>query len=276
MTKEELKEIAQIDYALKNLSFDNINNIEIIKPNSQFKAKINPVYISDKLFFDIFLDYNVVNNLSSSDADKQEESLSIVLHELFHYKECIITSRNMDYHRLISDDSYSNTYTMVLSIGYKQWAEYYAYYNSFKYYQRNILFADISQSWAALKVMRDALINNVFIKMPFSLYSNIKEFISNAIMFAAQYNLSLDSNLLKLIEKYKDDKHYYKHYEYITELVPYMDDLYKSYPDWVSESKFIEIGKYLLNILQRYNITYSTSNLSDNFTFIKSEKQFYK
>lgn len=175
MTIEELKNIAQKDSNLKNISFENINKIKITTPNSEFRGKTDPNYTDNKLLCEILFDYDVVNNLSSSNGDIRKESTSIILHELFHYKEILITANRMDYHKLIFDDNYSDTYTMVLSIGYKQWTEYYAYYNSSKYHQRDILFNNtIRESWASLQVMYNALIEDDFIKMPFSLYSDIK------------------------------------------------------------------------------------------------------
>lgn len=269
MTIDELKNISQIDSDLENLSYENINDIKIVSPNSDFRGKTEPNFINNKLVSDILYDENVIKDLLSYDIDNKKEALSIILHELYHYKECIITANKMDYHKLIFDDNYSDTYTMAFSLGYKQWTEYYAYYNSSKYYQRNIYLDDfIRKSWASLYAMQSFLTENDTTKMPFSVYTDIKDFISYSIIFAAQYNSLLDSKYLESIMKFKRNKDYCEHYDYIIELIPYMNDLYSSYPSWVSEEKFIEIGKYLLNILHRFNITYSTNDLSDNFVFI--------
>lgn len=268
MTIDELKNISRIDQNLQSLSYRNIK-IRIVPPNPDFRGKIDPNFIDGKLYFDILFDENVIKNLSSTNVNNKEEALSIVLHELYHYKECTITASKMDYQRLLFDKNYSDTYTMVFSTGYKQWTEYYAYYNSSKYYQRDINFNDIIRhSWTSLYATQDFLSKNESTKMPFSIYESIKNFISNAIIFTAQYNSSLDSKYLESIMKFKKNKDYSNHYDYIIELISYMNDLYNSYPSWVSEVKFIEIGKYLLNILHRYNITYSTDDLSDNFVFV--------
>lgn len=270
MTIEELKNIAQTNCDFNNLSFKDINKIEIVIPNSDFCGKVDPFYINNSLLFDFMFDQDVINNLQAPNIRTRDKATSIVMHELYHYKEITITANNTNYHNLIFDNNYSNTYTMVLSLGYKQWSEYYAYYNSSKYYQRNIIFDNvIRQSCATLQSMHNILYKNDIVQMPFQLYLNVKNFICNAIMFVAQYNYCLNSEYLKLIQKYQNDIYYSKHYEYIITLIEYMSNLYDSYPNWVSESKFIQIGKFLLNIFQRYNITYSTNDLSDNFKFIK-------
>ena len=271
MTIGELKNIAQTNCDFNNLSFKDINKIEIVRPNPDFCGKVDPFYINNSLLFDFLFDQDVINNLQSTDIKIKNKAISIVMHELYHYKEITITANNINYHGLIFDNNYSKTYTMVLSLGYKQWSEYYAYYNSAKYYQRNIIFDNvIRQSWATLQSIHDMLCKNNVIQMPFQLYLNIKNFISNAVMFAAQYSYCLNSEYLESIQRYQNDVYYSKHYEYIIALIEYMSNLYNSYPNWVSESKFIQIGKYLLNILQCYNITYLTNDLSDNFKFIKS------
>lgn len=271
MTIEELKDIAQTECDFDNLSFKDINKIDIVMPNSDFCGKIDPFYISDNLLFNFLFDQNVVNNLQSSDMEIRDKAISIILHELYHYKEITLTANNINYHKLIFDNNYYNTYTMVLALGYKQWSEYYAYYNSAKFYQRDIIFDNvIKQSWTTLQAMRDMLLKNDTVQMPFQFYLNIKNFISNAIMFVAQYNNSLNPKYLQLIQQYKNNTYYSKHYEYIMDLIEYMYSLYNSYPTWISESKFIQIGKYLLNILQRYDITYSTNDLLDNFIFVKN------
>ncbi len=272
MNITELKNIALKEFDFKDISFERIQKIMIVPPNSNFRGKIIPHYITGKLIFDLLLDKNATTNLSSNDINSRNESLAIIFHELYHYKEALITSKNIDYHKLIFDDNYSDTYTMVLSIGYKQWTEYYAYYNSAKYQIRNILFDNcVLQSWTSLQAMHNMLLDTETIQMPFSFYENIKHFISNAIMFTAQYNYLANSQYLTSICKYKNNKDYSKHYEYIIELIPYLRNLYNSYPNWISEAKFIEIGKYLLNILHRFNIEFSTKDLSDNFVYKKFE-----
>ncbi len=268
MNITELKSIALKEFDFKDISFECIQKIMIVPPNSDFRGKIVPYYIMGKLVFDILLDKNIETNLSSDDVNNKNESLTIIFHEIYHYKEALITSKNIDYHKLMFDDNYSDTYTMVLCIGYKQWAEYYAYFNSAKYQIRNILFDTfIQKSWVSLQAMHNILLNTETIQMPFSFYESIKQFISNAIIFTAQYNYLPDHQYLTPLYKYKNNKDYSKHYEYIMELIPYMDNLYNSYPNWVSESKFVEIGKYLLNILHRFNIEFSTKDLSDNFIY---------
>lgn len=47
-----------------------------------------------------------------------------------------------------------------------------------------------------------------------------------------------------------------------------MDTLYQTYPNWISEEQFLTIGKELFSIIHDYNMTYSTSDLSDNFIFV--------
>ena len=99
--------------------------------------------------------------------------------------------------------------------------------------------------------------------MPEVVYDAILEFISYTIKLSARYNQSSDNLFILSLESISIV--YKEHYDYIFEIISYMDELYKNYPNWVSNEKFLEIGKTLFGIIHKYNIDYSTNDLSDNF-----------
>lgn len=82
------------------------------------------------------------------------------------------------------------------------------------------------------------------------------------------FELFLQSSVVDDLFSRDNSKLYLSHYNFILKIIPYMDTLYQAYPDWVSEEKFLMIGKKLFSIIHNFNITYSTSDLSDNFVFV--------
>lgn len=69
-----------------------------------------------------------------------------------------------------------------------------------------------------------------------------------------------------LIKDYENTEH-----EYVSHYFKYIYECFKldleSYPAWLSEEGYIELGKALMKILEFIQITYSTKDLSDNFIF---------
>jgi len=261
-----------------NLDFDLICRIHIIvlDKSIEWMGKVNPVVYNDTLCFELFLQYDLLNDIISLDNDKTYKQKNIILHELFHCKEMSITSSHVNWKKLYFHPPIDTTKLLLFDTAIHQWSEYYAYYNSSQYYSRDInilkyLF-DIEVTTGALHLllieqstMNDIQINN-------DTMDNITKFIHNFIMFIANYNSTKDVKCQKVLEYIKCSSIYHKYYPYFTDLIYYMDTLYNTYPEWVSESAFIEIGYKLFSFIQINHITYSTNDLSDNFIFIKTDE----
>lgn len=254
----------------KDVSLENINKIHITvkDDNIEWLGKIIPSNSNNNIDFELFLQSSVIDDLLSSDKSESSFAKSIILHELYHLKEITFTNKFLNI-MPIYDIIKDCTRSMLIYLGYTQWSEYYSHYNSSKYYYSLPELSDcINQSEISLTVLKQTLDKESPAQLPEFMYNNIKSFIAKAIKFVAIYNQSKDDSFLKSIKKYESEKLYLPHYNFILKMITYMNELYQTYPNWISEEKFLMIGKELFSIIHDYNMTYSTSDLSDNFIFI--------
>jgi len=257
----------------KSVSFDNINKIHItvMDNNIEWLGMIAPSISNNKLVFELFVQNSIFEDLLSNDNDKKLYAKSIIIHELYHLKELSISNNKIDI-MPIYNIKRNCTRSLLINLGYKQWTEYYAHYNSAKYYCPPVNLSNvIYQSEISLTVIKRELYNSQDIQLPEFIYKNIEDFISFTVKLAAIYNQSKNDDILNHLQKYKNNTLYMNHFNYIYKIISYMDNIYQAYPDWVSEEKFLVIGKRLFSIVHDYNITYSTNDLSDNFIFISTK-----
>lgn len=254
----------------KDVSFDNITKIHltIMDYNIEWLGMTVPNITNNNLVFELFVQDTIIDGLLSKDEDKYMPSKSVILHELYHIKEMTNTNNIINIMPVYNIKK-NCIRSMLINLGYRQWTEYYAHYNSAKYYYSLPKLSDcINQSEISLTVLKQTLDNESQVQLPEFMYNNIKSFIAKVIKFAAIYNQSKDDSLLESIKKYKYGKLYLPHYNFILKIIPYMDTLYQTYPNWISEEQLLTIGKELFSIIHDYNMTYSTSDLSDNFIFV--------
>lgn len=254
----------------KDITFDNIAKIHltIMDNNIEWLGMTIPNISNNNLVFELYVQDTIIDDLFSKDEDKCMFSKSVILHELYHIKELVKTNNIIDIMPIynIKKDC---TRSMLINLGYKQWTEYYAHFNSAKYYCSNTTLSDvIYQSEITLSLIKQTIVDESQVQLFEFMYNNIAEFIATSIKFIAIYNESQDISYLKSLKKYEQNDLYINHYNYIHKIIPYMDELYHTYPTWVSEEKFLEIGKTLFSIIHEYGITYSTPDLSDNFIFV--------
>lgn len=252
-----------------DISFEKIIKIHItvIDKNIEWLARVIPASFDNDLLFEIYIQNFIIDDLLSDNNDKASYAKSIILHELYHIKELTITNRKINIIPIYSIKR-SSTQAMIINLGYKQWSEYYAHYNSTKYYCPPVNLSNvIYQSEITLTVIKRQLDSSVDIQLPENMYNSIENFVSQVIKLAAIYNQSQNDNYLNDIQKYQNDTLYVHHYNFIYKIIAYMDNLYKTYPNWISEKQFLLIGKEIFSIIHDYNITYSTDDLSDNFIF---------
>lgn len=254
----------------KGVPLENIIKVHITvrDDNIEWLGKIIPSSSNNDIDFELFLQNSVINDLLSNDSSKSLFAKSIILHELYHLKEITFSNKFlniMPIYNIVKDC----TRSMFIYLGYTQWSEYYSHYNSTKYYYSLPELSNcINQSEISLTVLKQTLDNESQVQLPEFMYNNIKSFIAKTIKFSAIYNQSRDDSLLESIKIYKYGKLYLPHYNFILKIIPYMDTLYQTYPNWISEEQFLTIGKELFSIIHDYNMTYSTSDLSDNFIFV--------
>lgn len=250
------------------IQFENIKNISITEMEELgYLGKVTPSEINNQLVFDVIIHKIIIENLLSDNDDKIEYATSIIKHELFHIKEMVITNRKIPIMPIFNIVR-NSTYSMLIHLGYIQWSEYYAHYNSYKYYQEQFsINKQIEQAEISLTILKDTIIKEHSAQLYEFMYNNIESFIARAIIISAHYNYEHDKKCLTHLIRYRNSKLYKPFYDYIYELIPYMESLYNTYPNWVDESHFFDIGKHLFSIIHAFGITFSTDDLSDNFVF---------
>lgn len=264
---------AKMNADFKDVPLQNILKIHVtvIDNTVEWLGKIIPSNSNDIIVFELFLQKSVVDDLLSNDKNQSMFAKSIIFHELYHLKEIVLTNKTINIMPIynITKDC---TRSMLIHLGYTQWSEYYSHYNSAKFhYYIPELSECINQSEISLTLLKQTLEKEPDIQLLEFMYNNIKAFIARSIKFVAIYNQSKDNSLLESISKYKYGKLYLPHYNFILKMTTYMDNLYQTYPNWISEENFLIIGKELFSIIHDYNMTYSTSDLSDNFIFISTK-----
>lgn len=270
-TIQSLLDEAQLLEDFKDIPLSIINKIHItiFDIKNDFESSIVPVANQNSIHFELYINQNHVNILQNKNSQEYEISKSVLMHELYHLKEFCTTSSIiplMDIYKIQKDC----TRSLLLNFGYLQWTEYYAHYNSSKFYVPES--CDINEICKLSKDVIEVIIKaNDCYDEPFhvteGLFDGIACFIKYVIKLSARYNQSKNKLQLSVLNDIKNDITYTKHYEYIIDIMSYMENLYTTYPSWVSEDNFLKIGIKLFDLIQLYGLTYSTDDLSDNFIF---------
>lgn len=249
-------------------------HIAVYDKSIAWQGKVNPIDDNKNLYFELLFQQNVIDDLISENKDKIQLSESIIIHELFHCKEMTITSSYMDYNKLYFNTQFETTRELLFNTAVHQWSEYYAYYNSTKRNERNIkLSSYLSSVEAILCVLYNKLAEEsdaiADIQLPYNFITDMISFIHRSVMLIACYNSTKSRKYQRELEYVERSSLYQKYYPYLKELSFYMDSLYITYPNWVSEKTFMELGYKLFSFIKINGITYSTDDLSDNFIFVK-------
>lgn len=245
-------------------------NITIYDETNEWIGKVNPIYIENQLCFEILLQKDIIDNLQSSDYTKAQKSKSVIMHELFHCIEMATSSNNIeDWRNLYFHLPITTTRLLFLDTALHQWSEYYAYYNSAKIAERKVeLSQKICTVDACNTVLYQEIQNNNLpnIQIPPTFHENYISFIHLCIQLVAHYNSTHNKIYIQEINQYSRSSLYQYYYPYIKDLANYMDNLYQTYPNWISEGALIELGYKLFSFIKIHNLWFTTSDLSDCLT----------
>lgn len=253
------------------VDFNLIWQIYIIVYNNvnEYLGKAQPININNKLYCNILLHQSIIEGLTSDDIEKLNLSKNVILHELYHCKEIAITSSFLNWEKLYFHQTTDTTKLLLMDIAYNQWSEYYAYFHSSKMNHRDIKLSKylscVNSSLEALHIILIENPNMNDIQIPYYFIDNITDFIHTCVMLAAHYNATYDDKYIKVLKYIQRSSTYGKYYSYLKDIICYMDDLYNTYPQWVSELSFMELGRKLLSFIKIHSLTFSTDDLSDNF-----------
>lgn len=272
-----LKEyIYQKIYSIANhIDFDisKINNIQIILLNndndSEFAGKTSPILKEDELFFDLIFIDNIISWVEDSENEKYDYALEVIMHELYHCKEMIITSQYIDYKKIYFYNQIDTTYDLVLNFAKKQFSEYYAFYYANQHLPLNTkcdFKKYIHDSSIYLRVLSNNAQKNHTVVMPESFWDKINSYIYACVKHIAKYHCTNNEDFIHIFDEYKDDSMYCLHYIHFLKLNSILKETLTSYPQKMSEEFLIEFGKKLLSIFNLYSLDFSTDDLSDNIT----------
>ena len=212
-------------------------------------------------------------NISDSFYKDNDFEKSVVYHELFHCKEMNISNKYVDLQKIFIESRYFTTsYKFLLNIGYMQWSEYYAYFNSTRYHIPNwFLYDDLKNVDISLKSIANIFTQNTIshTHVGISLLNDITNLVACFIRIAACYNSSHNSKYRTEIQKCCKVSNYKYYNPYFLDISCYMNDLYNNYPNWISEEAFIELGKKLISFIGIYGLYLKNGSLHENFEFYK-------
>ena len=227
-----------------DLPVDIINNIFFISA-MPVVGEVRPYNITP-LKIDIFFQTYLIVFLLSQDVEEKSYARSIIFHEFYHCKEFITTFSKLDYFVVCKD--ISNYNELCINLGYHQWSEYYAHYNSSKIYLSDGLNDDKIFSVLA-KSINSFDANNIFSEYDLqkSLYNNVVHpFIKNVVLLIANYHQTQNDLIVNRIKKYINLNTYI--YDYFNNTSILLQQFYKEYPNNIEYDSFIILGSNLLDI----------------------------
>ena len=259
---------------INELNFDDklIDCIHIVHDKKSY-GTTTPFIDGDKLLFLIEFSDDVILYLSTSTPNSLEafKSKSIFQHEICH---CIEINHlyntkdiNMD---IIFDNTIklNSTYKFILHESIIIWSEFFACYTNCKFNEWHEIpngEEDIIQLIKWIEVTKRCLDIDNDVKLHKDMIAFLHKFWYNMVSMIA---IHLHNNEDVIVDDYRNSTN-----QYIREYFNYIYNIFKihinHYPEWISESNYISLGKSLMKILEINGITYSTEDLSDNFIFIK-------
>lgn len=251
---------------VKATDFDDLNELKtaLLKIITEYITtielpieKVDKVIIADhKSFGQVIPDYKTPIKFDicfskypilfafNTKLNKVEYGKSIIYHELQHCKEINITDQKVDINQIDNPPNYSLT-EHYLYFGYHQWSEYYAYYHSSFTYPANIKgiekFPNILRD---IEVFKQNKPYRGETKYDWHYQNNIEPFVRNAVILVAHFKSGIDSQAKIVLQDFISLDANMK--TYFDRLVKVFDEFYQNYPNNVSYTNFINIGKTLL------------------------------
>jgi len=217
-----------------------------------------------------FIKKSIINNLPSTILNISDSTIldllapqcydyayHIIHHEICHIQDFETICKYMD-GNLVSDNYQAeyNLKAFYFVNGYKFFGEYIAYRNCFSSY------AERSPDYDKLphKIKTDSTIQRLLntydkdFKYRNIMFSKTMEDINNTIYFLCKqigyYHASQNKSFIENLDLTKSELFIC----YIDKLNQELDNLYSTYPSWISYEKYIEIGKLFYSIFGEFKI----------------------
>lgn len=254
----------ELDFDICNIDSIHIVHNEISYGTTMHYIRDNQIYFTIELSDEIIpFVSNVQNSLDTFKAK------SIIQHEICH---CIEIKQLYDSHRLGSknplnkDFKINTTYNFLYEQAVNIWSEFFACYHNRKineWHECPNIKEDIMQLDKWISATKYYLENHEDVQLCEDMLKFLHSFWYHIVSVIAVH---LHNHESILIADYENTEH-----EYVSQYFKYIYQCFKSalesYPEWVSEDGYIRLGKSLMKILEFNQITYTSSDLSDNFIF---------
>lgn len=253
-----------------NFNENDIAQIHIIHNKSSY-GTTTPIIKDNKLQFVIELSDEILVYISDIQNSLETfKSKSVFQHEISHCIEIktLFDKNVLNVPKLFNENIHINTtYNFIYSEAVNIWSEFFACYNNRKYNEWHEVpngEEDIIQLLKWIDALKYELNTHDDVKLPEEMLKFLHKFWYNMVsMIAIHLHNNEDTIITDYINSDNECIKIYFQYIYAT-----FKDYNNLYPQWINESHYIEIGKSLMKILEINDITYSTSDLSDNFVFI--------
>lgn len=198
-----------------------------------------------QLSFDIFINQNIIWYLYDKAQNKYDYASSVIIHELFYCKDLIIANSMIDINDI--DKGYKNQTELCINIGFHQWSEYYAHYNSAKVYLSDIV--KLACDDKLPKKISDFNKNDLFdynTITPTDYKYFIHPFIRKIVILLANSNsIKSEAHILEL-NRYKSMSSQLK--DYIARVDDTLTHYLHIYPNCISKNSFLVLGKVLIDL----------------------------
>lgn len=193
--------------------------------------------------YNIYLNTSIVFFLYQEAKDSLAKA--VIFHELYHCKETTTTNDIIDLKNIKHDSK--NLQELYVNLGYHQWSEYYAHFNSCVIHPSDYKtidnFLDLSNN---LKNFREEVMFEDSTEH-FQLYENcIHRYIRNAVILVANNNRLHNIESQQHIDSFKGID--LSTEKYFNTLKVLFEKHYAEYPSWVSINALKDLGRALLNV----------------------------
>ena len=252
-----------------NFGIQNIDSIHIMH-NKPSYGTTRHIIKDDHIYFIVELSDDIIPYVSDiQNSIDTFKAKSIVQHEICHCIEIkqLYDSNCLGINNPLNDNFRINTtYNFLYSEAVNIWSEFFACYHNRKFnewHEYPNAEDDIKQLNKWLSATKYYLDKHEEIQLCEDMLKFLHTFWYHMVSLIAVH-LHNHENIL--IADYKNTE-----YKYIPQYFEYIYQCFRSklesYPAWLSEDSYINLGKALIKILELNHIGFSTDDLSDNFIF---------
>lgn len=245
----------------QDFDFNTISKIYLFesdKDNKNVYGRVEPLS-SNPLTFKVLLCSNILMTFQKSNRSK-----SVVLHEFCHCYEIVTTSNLFDFYEKYKRPQ-CDTRQIIFATAIECWGEYFAYYFSAKFHEESFnLNSQIKALYTYKKALSTCYKHNEEVPYTDDLWNTLIALIRKTVFLVACYNSTKEIKYAEQLHLFNSISQKTLFDDYFSDITNYFTELYNTYPIWVSEEKYIEIGRKLFSVIKCIDLDFSTPDLSDS------------